>query len=124
MDDEAADYNRLLTINADRRPSADGGRGFIEKADDKYYNIPWQTRFRQPTEYEEDLSKALEAIFTAGASTLDEISAGLNKAGPPPPGGGAWTADLFARTMQELSEQKSDGAMPGPTIGAGIVPRN
>ena len=124
MDHDATAFNPLLTANAERRPSINGGGGFIETAGDKYYNIPWQTRSRPPTDYETDLAKALEAIFSAGASTPEDISEGLNKAGMPPPGGGAWTADLFTQIIQKLGEPKSDGATSSPTVGAGIVPRN
>jgi hypothetical protein len=76
-------------------------RGRIEKPEEAN-NIVWQTRTREPTDYENRLGDALEQVFAGGASALGEVVEGLNKLKLPDPEGRAWTETSFQAQMKRL----------------------
>jgi hypothetical protein len=76
-------------------------RGRIEKPDEAD-NVVWQTRTREPTDYENRLGDALEQVFAGGADTLAEVVAGLNKLEFPDSAGRAWTEASFQDEMKRL----------------------
>jgi hypothetical protein len=75
--------------------------GRIEKPEDRN-NIVWQTRTREPTDYENRLGDALEQVFAGGATALGEVVEGLNQLGFPGPDGRAWTETSFQAEMKRL----------------------
>ena len=64
----------------------------------------WQNRKAAPTQYENDLGDALERVFEAGATELDEVVAGLNRIGFRAPDGTVWTPERFRAEMASLAE--------------------
>jgi hypothetical protein len=94
----AVTYNPFLKP-AD--PTTKGGELTIEHPATAT-NIPWQTRPALPTDEENALADSLMAIFVQGAWELSEVVAALNRQGPPPVSGGAWTDDSLAATLARL----------------------
>jgi hypothetical protein len=78
-------------------------RGRIEKPEEAQ-NIVWQTRTREPTDYENRLGDALEQVFAGGAGGLAEVVEGLNKLEFADPDGRAWTEASFQAEMKRLGE--------------------
>jgi hypothetical protein len=76
-------------------------RGRIEKPEEAN-NIVWQTRTREPTDYENRLGDALEQVFAGGATDLGEVVEGLNKLKFPDPHGRAWTETSLQAEMKRL----------------------
>lgn len=66
------------------------------------YLDPHQTRTQEPTQWQQELANAIEAIFTKGARELDEVITGLNASRVRPPDGGKWTEQNFTVVMREL----------------------
>lgn len=80
------------------RPGAPGARGSVEKRD----NIPWQHRAEAPSEFENRLGDALEAIFAAGVDELTRLVEELNKAGQCDRAGRPWSEESFQAEMRRL----------------------
>jgi hypothetical protein len=80
------------------RPLPAGGRGSVEKRE----NIPWQHRAEPPSEFENRLGDALEAIFASGVESLPQLVEELNKRGLRDRSGQAWTEQSFQAEMQRL----------------------
>lgn len=78
-------------------------RGRIERPEEAQ-NVVWQTRAREPTDYENRLGDALEQVFAGGAGALAEVVEGLNQLELPDPGGRAWTEASFEAEMKRLGE--------------------
>lgn len=78
-----------------------GGAHFIERYDEPAL-IRWQTRPALPTDYENALGDALEALFSDEVYALDAIVAGLNESGPAGPDGKPWTEASFQAVMKRL----------------------
>jgi len=66
--------------------------------------IRWQTRPAPPSEYENALGDALEALFSREIYDLDAIVAGLNESGPAAPDGEPWTEASFQAAMKRLGD--------------------
>ena len=64
--------------------------------------IRWQTRPAPPSDYENALGDALEALFTREIYELDAIVTGLNESGPADPDGNPWTEASFRSAMKRL----------------------
>jgi hypothetical protein len=95
------DYNPGLTRN---RGAGDdkGGPATIELPD-KIENISWQTRAAVPTEREQALADALQAIFAAEIYELPAIVEQLNKRKlAAPDGAPAWTEENFRAEVARL----------------------
>lgn len=68
------------------------------------YLEPHQARRRQPTTFEDLLGDAIERAFGAGAQTLPEVVASLNRTGPSNENGEAWTEQNFQALMARLAD--------------------
>jgi hypothetical protein len=66
-------------------------------------NVAWQTRAAPPTEAENRLADALQAIFAAGVDDLPGIVAHLNAAGPRAPDDSAWTEASLTAALARLA---------------------
>jgi hypothetical protein len=77
------------------------GAGAIE-AVGQWENIIWQTRPREPNEYEQRLVEALEQVFGRGALELGDVVAQLNALGMHDHSGHAWTEASFRAAMASL----------------------
>ncbi|NIR39349.1 MAG: hypothetical protein GWO22_26310, partial [Actinobacteria bacterium] len=99
--DADGDLNPFLA-----RPDAEAvdpraGRGRIE-VPGSFANIPWQTRERRPTDYENRLGDALETCFSEGITELAALVSRLNALGVPDPDDAPWTEASFMEAMQAL----------------------
>ena len=86
------EHNRFL------RPGTPGARGAVERLE----NIPWQHRAEPPSEFENHLGDALEAIFASGVEELPRLVEELNKRGLRDRGGAPWTEETFQAEMRRL----------------------
>lgn len=68
------------------------------------YVEPHQARTRAPTPFENTLGDALEAAFAGGVHDLAAVVEALNRTGPRPPAGGAWTEESFQREIARLGD--------------------
>ncbi|MFW2776775.1 recombinase-like helix-turn-helix domain-containing protein [Acinetobacter baumannii] len=64
--------------------------------------LVWQTRYKEPTLYEQDFVKNLIQAFSAGATELDEVVSALNQQGFRCESGDEWTSESFTEEMQRL----------------------
>lgn len=62
----------------------------------------WQSRTREPTDYEQRLGDALEEAFRNGIHDLPDLVQTLNRDGVLAPDGAAWTEDGFVAAMRDL----------------------
>jgi hypothetical protein len=97
-----SEYNIALSAG-NHAPSGHnkGGAGAIETVA-TIQNIVWQTRPAPPSDYENALGDALEALFLNKIYDLPGIVAGLNEAGLHGPDGRYWTELSFQAEMQRL----------------------
>ncbi len=65
-------------------------------------NIAWQTRAAPPTDAENALADALQAIFAEEIYDLPGIVARLTGSVPPPEGSQHWTTALLAAELRRL----------------------
>ncbi len=95
------DHNPFLA--ASRRPADEqaGDEDRIERPGGAQ-NIVWQTRGAPPTEWENRLGDALEAIFGDGVEDLPTVVARLNEMGMRDGSGAPWTEETFRREMARL----------------------
>ncbi|WP_207841957.1 recombinase-like helix-turn-helix domain-containing protein [Williamsia soli] len=63
-----------------------------------------QTHPEPITPYEMKLSGSLTEVFSSGATTLDDVVAGLNALGLHGPDGKAWSDDTFRAEMRRLGK--------------------
>ena len=92
---------------------ADGPNKGSEQSIERYDApalIRWQTRPALPTDYENALGDALEALFTNEIYELDAIIAGLNESGPADPDGNPWTEASFQAIMKRLGAGEPAGS--------------
>ena len=66
------------------------------------YLEPHQARTRLPTTFEDLLGDAIERALGAGAETLGEVVASLNRTGPSNENGEDWTESNFQALMARL----------------------
>ena len=97
----APDYNPNLAPPGHASEDREFGKGSIERPEDAR-NIPWQTRARLPSQYENRLGDALERIFEGGATDLPAIVGALNASGLRSADGREWTTTLFEEEMRRL----------------------
>ncbi len=95
-------YNPHLKSWHQPQPARVAGKGAIE-APGEVANIVWQTRSAEPTEYENRLGDALEAVFEAGIETLPAVVGKLNELGMFAPDGSRWTEASFLAEMKRLA---------------------
>lgn len=95
------DHNPKLKPWETPAPNNVAGKGKIE-VPGQMQNIVWQNRAAPPSDYENALGDALEAVFAAGAETAEQVVEGLNRNGFRRPDGQAWTVSLFETEMARL----------------------
>lgn len=95
------DHNPYLKPWLAPQPNEEAGKGEIEKPAE-IQNIVWQTRSSPPTEYENRIGDALEAVFESGAVELPDVVEGLNALGVKSADGRAWTPESFAAEVKRL----------------------
>ncbi len=95
------DHNPALTPWRAPAPNNVAGKGKIE-VPGAARNIVWQNRSAPPTDYENALGDAFEAVFERGATTAAEVVAGLNQIGFRTPDGQAWSEARFESEMARL----------------------
>lgn len=91
-------YNPFLKPDS---PSTKGGELTIEHPA-KVANIPWQTRPAPLTDEENALADSLIALFGKEVWDLPDVVAALNRQGPPPASGRAWTEESLTATLARL----------------------
>ncbi|GAB3626255.1 hypothetical protein PTE30175_00101 [Pandoraea terrae] len=69
------------------------------------YLEPHQARRHEPTQYESLLGDSIERAYAQGIHDLNGLVAYLNRVGPGPQEGDAWTEDGFAKEMARLAEE-------------------
>ena len=79
-------------------PTLAGARGSVEKRE----NIAWQNRAEPPSEFDNELGDALEAIFASGIEELPRLIEELNKRGSRDRAGRPWNEESFQAEMQRL----------------------
>ena len=82
-------------------PNNTAGKGKVEEPG-KAENIVWQNRSMPPTAYENALGDALEKVFDSGATTLQEVVAGLNQLNFRTPDSQAWTCERYEAELARL----------------------
>lgn len=92
------DHNPNLKPWEKPAPNNAAGKGKVE-APGQASNIVWQTRAVVPTEFENALGDALEKVFEAGATTLEQVVDGLNGIAFRTSDGQPWTAARFETEM-------------------------
>jgi hypothetical protein len=103
MREVVVNFNPYLKPWLAPQPNNVAGKGVIEQPG-HIENFIWQTRKAEPTQYENDFGDALEQVFEAGASELDDVVAGLNRIGFRSPEGAPWTAERLAAEFRTLAE--------------------
>ena len=100
-----SDHNPMLQAWLKRASAQDvaakGDESSIERPQ-AVQNLRWQTRPAAPTEYENALGSALQAIFAEQVYELPAIIARLNAGSVRAPHGAAWTEDNFTAEMARL----------------------
>jgi hypothetical protein len=94
-------FNARLTAWDRQQPDGRAGIGGYETYE-VIDNVPWQSRARVPTAYENALAGALESAYLDGAKTLDDLAARLNASNVLRSDGQAWTAGLLAAELETL----------------------
>jgi hypothetical protein len=97
----ALDHNPQMKPWRAPEPNNVAGKGHIE-VPGQAGNIVWQNRLAPPTDYENALGDALEQVFEAGATTIEQVVETLNGNGFRTADGGPWTVDRFEREMARL----------------------
>ena len=101
---DPGDHNPYLRIWREqpwRIASHATDKGTIEHPD-RIPNIEWQTRAAAPSDYENGLGTALEAVFAAGALSLPDVVRALNEHGSRTSDGQLWEAVRFEAEMRRL----------------------
>lgn len=97
----SVDHNPKLKTWALITPSSKPGKGDIECAGG-FDNRVWQNRQRSPEAFELALVAALEEVFEAGATELNEVISGLNARDSQDRQGQPWTVEQFLQEMAVL----------------------
>jgi hypothetical protein len=103
MREVPVNFNPMLKPWVAPQPNNVAGKGVIEQPGQSE-NMIWQNRKAEPTQYENDFGDALEQVFEAGATELDDVVAGLNRIGLRTPEGAAWSAERLAAEFRLLAE--------------------
>lgn len=95
------DFNAKLTAWDRQQPDGRAGMGGYETYD-VISNVPWQSRPRVPTAYENALAGALERAYIDGAKDLDGLAERLNAMNVLRNDGQIWTAGSLADELETL----------------------
>jgi hypothetical protein len=94
-------FNVKLNSWERQRPDDRAGHGGFERYD-VIENVPWQSRSREPTAYEDSLAAGLEAAFKAGGADLASLADSLNTLGILRNDGEPWTESRLAAELDIL----------------------
>lgn len=94
-------FNVKLKSWERQQPDERAGHGGFERYD-VIENVPWQSRSRVPTAYEDSLAAGLEAAFKDGAKELAAIADSLNAQGILRNDGQLWSESLLAAELDIL----------------------
>lgn len=97
------DHNPYRKPWVQPHPNRVAGKGTIDRPG-QVENIVWQTRTNAPTEFENQLGDALEKVFEAGATELEDVVRKLNDIGCRTVDGKAWTTQSFTDEMKRLAQ--------------------
>ena len=103
MQEVVVNFNPMLKPWLAPQPNNVAGKGVIEQPGHSE-NLVWQTRKAEPTQYENDFGDALERVFEAGATELNEVVTGLNGIGFRTPDGAQWTDERLVAELRLLAE--------------------
>jgi hypothetical protein len=103
MREVAVNFNPFLKPWLAPQPNNVAGKGVIEKPGESS-NMVWQNRKAEPTQYENDFGDALERVFEAGATELQEVVDGLNRGGFRTPEGTQWNPERLAAELRQLAD--------------------
>ncbi|MBN3803451.1 hypothetical protein GXB81_10335 [Paraburkholderia sp. Ac-20336] len=103
MREVAVNFNPFLKPWLAPQPNNVAGKGLIEKPGESS-NMIWQNRKAEPTQYENDFGDALERVFEAGATELQEVADGLNRDGFRTAEGTQWNAERLAAEFRLLAD--------------------
>lgn len=94
-------FNAKLNRWDHQRPDDRAGSGGFERYD-VIENVPWQSRARVPTAYEDSLASGLEAAFKGGAADIASLADSLNALGILRNDGEPWTESLLDAELDIL----------------------
>jgi len=94
-------YNAKLNSWDRQPPDERAGHGGFERYD-IIQNVPWQSRARVPTAYEDRLATGLETAFKAGAADLATLADSLNAQGILRSDGRPWTESMLGAELDLL----------------------
>ncbi len=97
-------WNPYLRPSDTPQAEVRAGTGYIETPGDTYFNMSWQTRDHDPSEYELQLCETLESIFGEGKYDLEQIVGALQQSNVRLPGGRKWTEESFVAEMRRLGK--------------------
>lgn len=94
-------FNEKLASWIHATPASDAGINNIQIPGQAELLV-WQTRYKEPTVYEQDFVTQLIQVFSDGVTALDDVVDALNQKGFRSESGDKWTAEAFAEEMQRL----------------------
>ena len=94
-------FNEKLASWIQATPATDAGINNIQIPGQSELLV-WQTRYKEPTVYEQDFVSQLIEVFTQGATALEDVVEVLNQQGFRSEAGEKWTATSFTEEMQRL----------------------
>jgi hypothetical protein len=94
-------FNEKLASWIHATPATDAGINNIQIPGQSELLV-WQTRYKEPTVYEQDFVSQLMDAFTQGATALEDVVEALNQQGFRSEAGEKWTAASFTEEMQRL----------------------
>ncbi|WP_137919567.1 recombinase-like helix-turn-helix domain-containing protein [Hydrogenophaga sp. 2FB] len=98
----AISFNPHLLSAKNAKRSKDAGNGLIFQPGDEE-NLRWQTRFVEPTEYEQALTSAIVQIYAEDGRTPEAFAEGLNARNLLQANGEAWTPAVLSTELERLA---------------------
>ncbi|WP_130802232.1 recombinase-like helix-turn-helix domain-containing protein [Acinetobacter ihumii] len=94
-------FNEKLANWINATPAKDAGINNIQ-IPGQVEHLVWQTRYKEPTVYEQDFVQHLIQAFAAGVTELNDLVSALNQQGFRRESGEVWTMQSFTEEMQRL----------------------
>lgn len=94
-------FNQKLAMWMNPTPSKEAGINNIQ-IPGQVGHLVWQTRYKEPSSYEQDLVQQLIQAFSTGVTELDQLVNQLNQQGFRQESGEFWTVEQFSEEMQRL----------------------
>lgn len=98
----AITFNPHLLNAKNATRSKDAGTGLIFQPGDEE-NLRWQTRFSEPSEYEQALTSAIVQLYAEDVRTSEEFADGLNARNVLQTNGEAWTPAVLNAELERLA---------------------